>query len=74
MCILFSYISKRCLNPNEFKLIILSNRDEYFNRPSKPAGFVNDFCIYGKPRHMISNVLLANFGTKFYLYILAVFN
>jgi hypothetical protein len=47
MCILFSYISRR-LNPDEFKLIILSNRDEYYHRPSKPANFINENNIYGK--------------------------
>ena len=46
MCILFSYISKR-LNKNEFKLIILNNRDEYHHRPSKQAGFVEKNNVYG---------------------------
>ena len=45
MCILFSYISRR-LNKNEFKLIILNNRDEYNIRPSKPADFINQN-VYG---------------------------
>ena len=49
MCILFSYLSKR-LNPNEFKLIILNNRDEFLFRPSKSASFINDNNIYGKHR------------------------
>ena len=48
MCILLSYIARRCVNPGEFKLIILSNRDEYFHRPSKPASFVNNYCLYGQ--------------------------
>lgn len=46
MCILFSYIAKR-LNPNEFKLIILNNRDEFHYRPSKPTSYVNEHSIYG---------------------------
>ena len=46
MCILFSYISK-VVKPNEFKLIILNNRDEYFFRHSKPASWVNENNIYG---------------------------
>ena len=46
MCILFSYISKR-VRPNEFKLVILNNRDEYFFRPSAQANFVNENNIYG---------------------------
>lgn len=46
MCILFSYVSKR-LTPGEFKLIILSNRDEFFQRPSHSAKFINDSTIYG---------------------------
>lgn len=46
MCIIFSYVSKR-LSTAEFKLIILSNRDEYFNRPSRPAEFITQNNIYG---------------------------
>lgn len=46
MCILFSYLSKH-LKKSEFKLIILNNRDEFFNRPSKPACFINKNNIYG---------------------------
>jgi uncharacterized protein with NRDE domain len=48
MCILFSYIARRCVNPSEFKLVILSNRDEYFHRPSKTASFVDNNCLYGQ--------------------------
>ncbi len=47
MCILFSYVA-RCVIPGEFKLIILSNRDEFFNRVSSPASFVTKTNIYGK--------------------------
>lgn len=46
MCILFSYASKRICS-GEFKLIILSNRDEFFNRASKPAEFITENNIYG---------------------------
>lgn len=46
MCILFSYVAKR-LNPNEYKLIVLNNRDEFHFRPSKPAGYVTDHSVYG---------------------------
>ncbi|CAF0898038.1 unnamed protein product [Brachionus calyciflorus] len=46
MCIVFSYIAKRC-NPNEYKLIILNNRDEFHFRPSKPAHYVTENSIYG---------------------------
>jgi len=45
MCIIFSYLSKiKC--PNEFKLIIINNRDEFFHRPSKMADFITDKNIY----------------------------
>jgi uncharacterized protein with NRDE domain len=46
MCILFSYISK-LVKPNEFKLIILNNRDEFFFRASKPASLITENNIYG---------------------------
>lgn len=46
MCILFSYIS-RAVRPNEFKLVVLSNRDEYFHRPSRAADFITEHNIYG---------------------------
>ena len=46
MCILFSYISK-LVKPNEFKLIILNNRDEFFFRACKPASYVTEDNIYG---------------------------
>lgn len=46
MCILFSYVARR-LNSNQYKLIILNNRDEFHFRPSKPAEYVTDHSIYG---------------------------
>lgn len=46
MCILFSYISK-CVKPGEYKLILLSNRDEFFFRPAKAAHFITKTNIYG---------------------------
>ncbi len=46
MCILFSYVSKS-VRSGEFKLIILSNRDEFFYRPAKAANFINSTNIYG---------------------------
>jgi uncharacterized protein with NRDE domain len=46
MCILFSYISK-LVKPNEFKLIILNNRDEFFFRASRPASLINESNVYG---------------------------
>ena len=47
MCILFSYISK-LKKPGEFKLILINNRDEVFNRPSNSASFINNENIYGE--------------------------
>ncbi|CAH1800872.1 unnamed protein product [Owenia fusiformis] len=48
MCILFVAISD---NPKDdgYQVIIANNRDEYFERPTKPAGFWNDdpHCISG---------------------------
>ena len=56
MCILFSYLAK-VARSNEFKLILLSNRDEYHHRPSKPAGFV-DHNIYGNLSFYVSRSAL----------------
>lgn len=47
MCILLSYVAKR-ISPGEFKLILVSNRDEYHHRPSKPANFISENVLYGK--------------------------
>lgn len=46
MCILFSYVS-RSLKKNEFKLVLISNRDEWHYRASKPACFLNENSLYG---------------------------
>jgi uncharacterized protein with NRDE domain len=45
MCILFSYLAK-VVKPNEFKLVLLNNRDEFFFRPSKQASFINENSLY----------------------------
>jgi uncharacterized protein with NRDE domain len=35
------------VKPNEFKLIILNNRDEFFHRASRPASLITDHNVYG---------------------------
>ena len=41
MCIIFLYSDPTC-QQNGYKLIIASNRDEYFQRPTKEAAFIPD--------------------------------
>lgn len=53
MCILFSYFS-RSIKPNEFKFILLSNRDEFHHRLSKPASFINQNNLYGNPIRFVN--------------------
>lgn len=46
MCNLFLYINPEP-KAGEYKLILVSNRDEYYSRPTKPAHFWNDGQILG---------------------------
>ena len=46
MCILFLYINPRP-KVGEYKAIIVNNRDELYNRPSKPAHFWDDKILGG---------------------------
>ena len=49
MCILFAYVSN---NPKKdgYQVIIANNRDEYYDRLTKPADFWEDFpqCLSGQ--------------------------
>ncbi|XP_063866251.1 transport and Golgi organization 2 homolog [Scylla paramamosain] len=46
MCILFLFINPRP-KVGEYKAIIVNNRDEFYNRPTKPAHFWDDTIVGG---------------------------
>ncbi|KAK7098742.1 transport and Golgi organization protein 2 homolog [Littorina saxatilis] len=48
MCLLFFNVNDNC-SSDEFRLVLVNNRDEFWNRPTKPADFWTDnpSCISG---------------------------
>ncbi|XP_028169029.1 transport and Golgi organization protein 2 [Ostrinia furnacalis] len=48
MCILFMYIASKASNDGDYSLILASNRDEYYDRPStKMVQWEEDLNVYG---------------------------
>ena len=47
MCIAFLYVNPYA-NENEWRLVLINNRDEFYERPTLPADWRENGLIYGK--------------------------
>ena len=59
MCLLFFTINNDTVNENEYKLILVNVRDEFYSRPTAPANFwIHDPDIIGGKCIKVSKKLI----------------